>query len=51
MTFGGSTQLPFVGFLRVDGAMYRFMGSKELPMQAIAPMADVYKRQSYQSAG
>ena len=22
MTFGGSTQLPFVGFLRVDGAMY-----------------------------
>ena len=39
MTFGGSTQLPFVGFLRVDGAMYRFMGSKELPMQAIAPMA------------
>ena len=25
MTFGGSTQLPFVGFLRVDGAMYRFM--------------------------
>ncbi|MCS3171026.1 DUF4964 domain-containing protein [Bacteroides thetaiotaomicron] len=39
MTFGGKTQLPFVGFLRVDGAMYRFMGSKELPMQAIAPMA------------
>lgn len=39
MTFGGSTQLPFVGFLRVDGVMFHFMGSKELPMQAIAPMA------------
>ena len=25
MTFGGSTQLPFVGFLRVDGAMYRLV--------------------------
>ena len=39
MTFGGSTQLPFVAFLRVDGVMFHFMGSKELPMQAIAPMA------------
>ena len=39
VTFGGNTQLPFVGFLRVDGVMYRFMGSKDLPMQAIAPMA------------
>ncbi|MDD3038304.1 glutaminase family protein [Bacteroides sp.] len=39
VTFGGSKQFPFIGFLRVDGVMYRFMGSKELPMQAIAPMA------------
>ncbi|WP_455963055.1 glutaminase domain-containing protein [Bacteroides bouchesdurhonensis] len=39
VTFGGNTQLPFVGFLRVDGVVYRFMGSKELSMQTIAPMA------------
>ncbi len=41
MTFtsGREKELPFVGFLRVDGVMYRFMGSKELPLQAIAPMA------------
>ncbi|WP_077155532.1 glutaminase family protein [Bacteroides bouchesdurhonensis] len=39
VTFGGSKQLPFIGFLRVDGVVYRFMGSKELSMQAIAPMA------------
>lgn len=39
MTFGISKQLPFVGILRVDSVMYRFMGSGELPMQAIAPMA------------
>lgn len=39
MTFGDRKQLPFVGFLRVDGALYRFMGGKELSMQAIAPMA------------
>ena len=39
MTFTNGKALPFVGLLRVDGVMYRFMGSKELPMQAIAPMA------------
>ena len=39
MHFGNGKQLPFVGFLNVDGALYRFMGDKELPMQAIAPMA------------
>ena len=44
VTFGGSRQFPFVGFLRVDGVMYRFMGSKELPMQAIAPMALDHER-------
>lgn len=39
MTFTYGKELPFVGFLRVDGALYRFMGDKALPMQAIAPMA------------
>lgn len=39
MTFTHGKELPFVGFLRVDGALYRFMGDKALPMQAIAPMS------------
>lgn len=39
LSFANGKELPFVGFLRVDGALYRFMGSEKLPMQAIAPMA------------
>lgn len=38
ITFTNGKTFPFVGFLRVDGVIYRFMGSEELPMQAIAPM-------------
>lgn len=44
MTFTEGKELPMTGFLRVDGALYRFMGSKELPMQAIAPMALDHER-------
>lgn len=39
LTFDNGKELPFVGYLRVDGALYHFMGNDELPMQAIAPMA------------
>lgn len=39
VTFANGNPLPFVGFLRVDGAMYCFMGEKELSMQAVAPIA------------
>lgn len=39
ITFTNGKAFPFVGFLRVDAVIYRFMGSEELPMQAIAPMA------------
>lgn len=46
MTFTNGKAFPFVGFLRVDGVMYRFMGSRELPMQAIAPMA--YDREKWE---
>ena len=44
MTFTDGKELPFVGFLRVDGALYRFMGDKTLPPQAIAPMALDHER-------
>lgn len=37
--FSNGKPLPLVGFLRVDGAVYRFMGAGELPMQTIAPIA------------
>ncbi len=38
-TFSGGKRLPFNGILRVDSALYLFMGDKDLPPQAIAPMA------------
>lgn len=43
MIFTNGKNLPFVGFLQVDGTMYRFMGRRELPMQAIATMAYDYE--------
>lgn len=38
MAFIDNSQMPFAGFLRVDGVMYRFMGGG-LPMQVLTPMS------------
>ncbi|WP_223225797.1 DUF4964 domain-containing protein [Bacteroides luhongzhouii] len=36
ISFASGKELPFIGFLRVDGVLYCFMGSEKLSMQAIA---------------
>ena len=36
ISFASGKELPFIGFLRVDGVLYCFMGSEKLSMQDIA---------------
>lgn len=37
--FGRERDFPFVGAIRVDGTVYRFMGDKRLPLKSLAPIS------------